>query len=69
MQQRKNKEVEIKNMKDKMKKFNISLKRAPEEDKEIEEGQQSKRMAEIFPELLKEMSPQIQKPSNPEHYK
>lgn len=29
-------------MKDKMRRFNISLKRVPEEDKEIEEGQQSK---------------------------
>lgn len=26
-------------MKDKMRRFNISLKRVPEEDKEIEEGQ------------------------------
>lgn len=34
-------------MKDKMKRFNVSLKRAPE-DKEIEEGQQSKKMAEVF---------------------
>lgn len=55
-------------MKDKMKRFNISLKRAPK-DKEIEEGQQSKKMAEVFSELMKKMSHQILKPSNPEHYK
>lgn len=43
--------------------------RIPEKDEEIEEAQQQKRIAKIFPELMNDVTPQIQKQSNSEPYK
>lgn len=56
-------------MKDKMKKLNIYPWKELQKKIRKLRSDNSKRMAEIFPELMKDMSPQIQKSNNSEPYK
>ena len=56
-------------VKDKMKKRNIYPWKEFQRKIRKLRSDNSKRMAEIFPELMKDMSPQIQKSNNSEPYK